>query len=319
MGARRLGADVRRGWCGRRFVLAVGPALVIGCSAEGELEETGEAQPEELVPYECTNPQPLTCPENDCYEAAVGADNDDSSTATPLGEDMPIDAIICSADTREYDYFAVAAAPGCALSATATFTFGYDSPAGDVYVYVERDGTSIIQDTNSDLDGISQIEIVSRSAEPYHLYLTNGASTDVEYRLSHTVDCAAISCPTNDRNEPNDRLVEASGGSAPLTQVGDVYGAIACEGESDWYWHPGANAGSACAPQAIVRFDASLEAPLTVDLRISDVSDLEETVDASTPGVLVVTATDNVPSSAYVEVRPTGAEQPLYSIELLCD
>ena len=268
----------------------------------------------------CTNSQPLTCPANDCHETAAGPNNDSAGRATPLGTDAAVEAILCAGGgSTEYDNYGVVATPGCAMSVLATFTFGDESPAGDLSMYLERAGSSVIQDTNSDLDGSVHIDVVSRSSEPYNVYLINSASTDAVYALSHDVDCAPLSCPENDRNEPNDTIITSSGGKAPLTQIGDVFGAIACAGESDWYFHPASNAGTACKPKAILRFNPELGAPLSVDMRISDATDLDESVDASTPGVVVVTASSNVPGTARVEVQPTGIEEPVYTIELLCD
>jgi len=309
-------------------------ALGVGCytsskdSDSSDSGSTDSAQPGDdtdsggsvIETYECTNPDPLTCPENDCYETAVGSDNDSASTATPLGTDGDVEAILCAADGgTEYDNFKVSAAPGCTMSAIANFTYGNDSPAGDLYVYIERNNSSVIQDTNSDLDGVSRVDIISRSPDPYNVYMINGSSSDAVYTLSFETDCAPLTCPENDRNEPNDTVNTPSGGEAPVTLLGDTYGAIACAGDFDWYYHPASTAGAACRPKAIVRFDESLDSPLTVDLRISDVTDIDEEVDASTPGVLVVTADGNVSGSARVGVQPTGADEPVYTVELLCD
>lgn len=317
-----------------RFPIWFVSALVLGAGCLSSTKDSGDsgsndtAQPGSdtdsggsvIETYECTNPDPLTCPENDCYEMAVGSDNDRASTATPLGIDGDVEAILCAADGgTEYDNFKVSAAPGCAMSAIATFTYGKDSPAGDLYVYIERNNSSVIQDTNSDLDGVSRIDIISRSPEPYNVYMINGNSSDAVYNLSFEADCASLVCPDNDRNEPNGTVNDASGGEAPITLLGDVYGAIACTGDSDWYYHPASTAGAACRPKAIVRFDESLDSPLTVDIRISDVTDIDEEATTSTPGVLVVTADGNVPGSAVVGVQPTGADEPVYTVELLCE
>ncbi len=269
--------------------------------------------------FDCTNSVPLACPANDCYEQAAGADNDDPGRATQLGPDGPIDAILCRDNgPSEFDYYTILAPPGCAIAVDASFDYGTGAEQGDISMYFERNGTSVLQDTNSDLDGQIGIQTVSRSTEPYQVYFVNTAQSEPAYSLEHTADCAPLSCPGNDRNEPNDAPNDASGGSGQLTLLGDTFGAIACPGEEDWYYHPATTTGVSCTPMAIIRFDAAFDGVLSADLRVSDVTDIDEQIDTSTPGQITISALSNVAAGALVSIASTTSDAPTYTVELLC-
>ncbi|MEO1272983.1 MAG: PPC domain-containing protein [Myxococcota bacterium] len=129
-----------------------------------------------LTTYACTS-GPLSCDRNDCYEEAVGTNNDRESRATPLGFGQPIKAVACG---KDWDWYRLKVPLGCVLDITLEHTEG----DLDLYIYAPQVGGGSTDRAHAKSEGRQeQLQYVTRSKADHWLAVvpTNGGGV---YTLS---------------------------------------------------------------------------------------------------------------------------------------